>query len=66
MNIDYTQLAIHEAKQVAVKVSLVVIPSEARNPLYRNSTKKADSSGKPRPRIENVRVFPQPMKPNGR
>jgi hypothetical protein len=51
------------ADQAAEKGGLVVIPSEARDLLFRKYKKKADSSGKPRPRNDNFVVFPQPLKP---
>jgi hypothetical protein len=38
-----------ESPQEGAEKTLVVIPSKARDLLFRGTKKKADSSGKPRP-----------------
>jgi hypothetical protein len=52
------------AEQAAEKVVAIVIPGGARNLLPAKNQEKADSSGKPRPRNDSLRVFPQPKKPH--
>ena len=56
-------MPVGQAPEAAEKALFVVIPSAASDLLFRKSTKKADSSGKIRPRNDkNKLLFPQPVK----
>jgi hypothetical protein len=51
------------SSEAAEKKLFNVIPSEARELLFRHSKKKVDSSSKPRTRNDTFGIFPQPVQP---
>jgi hypothetical protein len=59
MNTDKENGKNNRLPRAAEKLLLIVIPSEARDLLLRKSEKKADSSGKIRPRNDKIGFFPQ-------